>query len=132
MRHRCAVVRRDFAGMIASPGSSGLSRVRRILTFAAGASLFFAVLLSAGVIAVGLLLSAPVRAVVGAAPADLPIENISIASDSGATLRGWFVPGRPGAGAVVLMHGVHGKRLSVLRRARLFYAEGFAVLLFDF
>ncbi len=60
------------------------------------------------------------------------METVSIASGSGATLRGWFVPGRPGAGTVVLMHGVHGNRLSMLRRAQLFHAEGFAVLLFDF
>jgi fermentation-respiration switch protein FrsA (DUF1100 family) len=90
------------------------------------------VLLVAGVIAVGLFLSAPARAILGAAPADIPVENVSIASASGATLRGWLVPGRPGVGAVVLMHGVHGNRLSMLRRARLFHAEGFAVLLFDF
>jgi len=32
----------------------------------------------------------------------------------------------------VLLHGVHANRLAMLRRARLFHAEGFAVLLFDF
>jgi len=32
----------------------------------------------------------------------------------------------------VLLHGVHANRLAMLRRARLFNAEGFAVLLFDF
>jgi fermentation-respiration switch protein FrsA (DUF1100 family) len=79
-----------------------------------------------------LFLSAPARAIVGAAPADLPVETVSIASGSGATLRGWFIPGRAGAGAVVLLHGVQGNRLAMLRRARLFHAEGFAILLFDF
>jgi uncharacterized protein len=108
------------------------ARVRRVIKLALGATLFCAGLLIAGVIAVGLFLSAPACAIVGAAPADLPVENVSIASGSGATLRGWFVPGRPGAGAVVLMHGVHANRLSMLRRARLLHAEGFAVLLFDF
>jgi fermentation-respiration switch protein FrsA (DUF1100 family) len=103
-----------------------------LLRLAAGATFAGAVLLAAGVIAVGLFLSAPARAIVGSAPADLPVESVSIASGSGATLRGWFVSGRPAAGAVVLMHGVHANRLSMLRRARLFHAEGFAVLLFDF
>src|SRR4029450_11359776 len=88
--------------------------------------------LIAGVITVGLFLSAPARATVGAAPADLAVEEVSIASGSGGRLGGWFVPGRPGAGAVVLMHGVHANRLAMLRRARLFNAEGFAGLLFDF
>src|SRR5215510_2529914 len=115
--------------------SSGLARARRtrpIFTFAAVAGLFVAVLLIAGVIAVGLVLSAPARAVVGVPPADIRAESVSIASGSGATLQGWFVPGRPGAGAVVLMHGVNANRLAMLRRARLFHAEGFAVLVFDF
>ena len=121
--------------MTTGPGSLGLSRAhraRRVIKLALGASLLCAVLLIAGVIGVGLLLSAPTRAIVGAAPADLPVEAISIASGSGATLRGWFIPGQSGAGAVVLLHGVHGNRLAMLRRARLFHAEGFAVLLFDF
>ncbi len=51
---------------------------------------------------------------------------------SGATIRGWFIAGQPGHGAVVLMHGVHANRLSMVRRARLLSARGFAVLLFDF
>jgi len=118
--------------MITSPDSPKSSRARRLVRLAAGAGLFGAVLLVVGVVAVGLFLSAPARAIVGIAPADLPVETVSIASGSGATLRGWFVPGRPGGGAVVLMHGVHGNRLAMLRRARLFNAEGFAVLLFDF
>jgi fermentation-respiration switch protein FrsA (DUF1100 family) len=94
--------------------------------------LLSAVILIAGIIAAGLLLSAPARAIIGAAPADLGAESVSIASGSGATLRGWFVPGRPGAGAIVLLHGVHANRLAMLRRARLFNGEGFSVLLFDF
>ena len=40
--------------------------------------------------------------------------------------------GPPGGGAVVLMHGVKGNRLAMLRRARLLHTEGFSVLLFDF
>jgi uncharacterized protein len=131
-RHRCAVARRDVVGMATSAVLRGPSRPRRFLKLIAGAGFAGTVILVAGVIAVGLFLSAPARAIVGAAPTDLPIEAVSIASGSGATLRGWFVPGRPGAGAVVLMHGVHANRLAMLRRARLFHAEGFAVLLFDF
>jgi fermentation-respiration switch protein FrsA (DUF1100 family) len=118
--------------MTANPGSAIPSRARRLFKLIASATFACAVLLVAGVIAVGLFLSAPARAIVGAAPADLPVETVSIASGSGATLRGWFIPGRAGAGAVVLLHGVQGNRLAMLRRARLFHAEGFAILLFDF
>jgi uncharacterized protein len=99
---------------------------------AAIAVLCGAALLAAAVVGVGLFLSAPARATVGAPPAGLRAEQVEIASPSGATLRGWFIAGRPGAGAVVLMHGVQGNRLHMVPRARLLAAAGFSVLLFDF
>ena len=88
--------------------------------------------LAAAVVAVGLFLSAPVRAKVGAAPDDFRAEQVTIASPSGATLSGWFVGGQPGSGVVVLMHGVWGNRLGMMRRARLLGAAGFSIFLFDF
>ncbi len=88
--------------------------------------------LAAAVVTVGLFLSAPARATVGAPPASLRAEPVEIASASGATLRGWFIEGRPAGGAVVLMHGVQGNRLSMLPRARFLAAAGFSVLMFDF
>jgi fermentation-respiration switch protein FrsA (DUF1100 family) len=84
------------------------------------------------VLAAGLALSAPARAVIGSPPPDLRAETVTIPSTSGAILRGWFIVGRPGGGAVVLMHGVHSNRLSMVRRARLLSTAGFSVLLFDF
>jgi dienelactone hydrolase len=98
----------------------------------AGAALVCAALLAAAVIVAGLVLARPAQVAIGAAPPDLYAEDVAIASGSGALLRGWFVPGRPGGGAVVLMHGVRANRVSMLRRARLLHAAGFAVLLFDF
>jgi uncharacterized protein len=86
----------------------------------------------ATVIAVGLGASASARGTVGSSPADLPVEAVTITSPSGATLRGWLVPGREGAGAIVLMHGVRANRLSMIRRAELLHDAGFSVLLFDF
>ena len=60
-------------------------------------------------------------------------EPVEIASASGATLRGWFIEGRPGGGAVVLMHGVQRRTGSACcRRARFLTAAGFSVLMFDF
>jgi alpha-beta hydrolase superfamily lysophospholipase len=88
--------------------------------------------LCAAVIGIGLKLSSPVHTAIGAPPADLKAEGIEFPSASGATIRGWFIAGRPGHGAVVLMHGVHANRLSMVRRARQLSAQGFAVLLFDF
>ena len=79
----------------------------------------------------GLHLAAPAARAVGAPPADRPAESVVIPSASGSLLRGWFIDGR-GQGTVVLLHGVHASRLSMLGRARLLSELGFAVLLIDF
>jgi fermentation-respiration switch protein FrsA (DUF1100 family) len=84
------------------------------------------------VVAIGLIASAPAPAAIGAPPDDLGAETVAFPSASGATIKGWFVAGRPGGGAVVLMHGVRGNRVQMLRRARLLRSAGFSVLLFDF
>src|SRR5262245_24202674 len=107
-------------------------RARSWIHVGAGAILLVAALLVAAVIGAGFYLSAPARAVVGAPPPDLGAEVVTIASGSGAELKGWFIAGRPGAGAVVLLHGVNANRLAMLRRAQLFKSAGFSVLLFDF
>jgi fermentation-respiration switch protein FrsA (DUF1100 family) len=72
--------------------------------------------------------------VIGKPPAELPTaETVEIRSESGTTLRGWWIAGRrPGGGAVVLMHGVWENRLRMVKRARVLNENGFAVLLFDF
>jgi alpha-beta hydrolase superfamily lysophospholipase len=88
--------------------------------------------LCAAVVGVGLRLSAPAQTTIGAPPPDLKAEAVEFQSASGATIRGWFIAGQPGQGAIVLMHGVRANRLSMVRRARLLSARGFAVLLFDF
>ena len=69
---------------------------------------------------------------IGAPPADLPIETITISSGSGSRVAAWFVPGEPHKGAVLLLHGIRANRLEMLGRARFFHGLGLAVLLFDF
>src|SRR5262249_8906183 len=98
---------------------------------AAVAILLAPIVLVASVIAAGFSLSAPSPAVVGPPPPDLGADAVTIASPSGSALKGWYIAGRPGGGAVVLLHGVNANRLAMLRRAQLFKAEGFSVLLFD-
>jgi fermentation-respiration switch protein FrsA (DUF1100 family) len=80
----------------------------------------------------GSAFSAPARQVIGSMPSDLHGRAIEFHSDSGATIHGWLLPGRPGAGAIALMHGVRANRLSMVDRARFLSAAGFSVLLFDF
>jgi uncharacterized protein len=69
---------------------------------------------------------------IGPAPAGLGAVEVVFPSRSGSQLRGWFVPGRPGKGAVLLLHGVHANRLAMLPRARFLHALGYAVLMPDF
>lgn len=74
----------------------------------------------------------PARHVVGAPPLDLPTRDVTFTSDTGLPLHGWFIPGQPGQGAVLLLHGVRASRLSMLARSRFLHRAGYAVLLFDF
>lgn len=83
-------------------------------------------------LASGCMLADPARAKVGPAPSDLGGKTVSYASASGSTIRAWYVPGEPGDGAVLLLHGVGSNRTSMLARARFLHDEGFAILAPDF
>ena len=89
--------------------------------------LFFAVVWLAGS-----MLSAPANQPIGNLPADLSGQPVQFSSSSGARLHGWLIPGKKGAGVIMLMHGVRASRLSMLDRARFLSAAGYSVLLFDF
>lgn len=68
---------------------------------------------------------------VGAPPPDLaarPMETLTAAGD---LVSGWMVPGQPGMGAVLLLHGVRADRRQMLERARFLHRLGYAVLLVD-
>jgi fermentation-respiration switch protein FrsA (DUF1100 family) len=89
-------------------------------------------LCSIGIWLAGGSLSAPSPQTIGSLPLDLAGRSVEFSSTSGATIHGWFIPGRKGSGAVALMHGVRANRLSMLDRARFLSRAGYAVLLFDF
>jgi len=74
----------------------------------------------------------PFNQSIGSLPSDLSGRNVEFESTSGATIRGWLIPGEKGAGAIALMHGVRASRLSMLERARFLSRAGYTVLLFDF
>jgi pimeloyl-ACP methyl ester carboxylesterase len=88
-------------------------------------------LLVAGVLASGWLLAVPHQRAVGAAPADLGAENVVFRSPSGSAIHGWLVPGRPGTGAVLVLHGIRADRGEMLGRIRLLHAAGYALLAID-
>src|ERR1043166_429221 len=65
-------------------------------------------------------------------PTTLRAEEVSLASASGSRIKGWLSRGKPGGGAVLLLHGVGSNRTSMLARAEFLYKEGFTVLAPDF
>jgi alpha-beta hydrolase superfamily lysophospholipase len=100
---------------------------------------FYGTLLLAGAILsillvwiIGSVLVMPWNHPIGNPPSDLHAENVQFSSASGATIHGWFVPGTSGKGAIILMHGVHSDRRSLIARAEFLSQAGYAVLLFDF
>jgi len=80
----------------------------------------------------GGVLTAPTPQRIGSIPAGLNARSVEFRSESGSTLHGWFMLGKAGTGAIVLMHGVRSNRLSMLNRAKFLSRAGYGVLLFDF
>jgi fermentation-respiration switch protein FrsA (DUF1100 family) len=77
-------------------------------------------------------LAGPVRAKIAALPARLRSENVAFASKSGSSIHAWLIRGKPGAGAVLLLHGQGSNRMSMQGRAEFLGAQGFTVLAPDF
>lgn len=102
------------------------------IKFASYAVSIFILLIGAAMYAAGSYLTAPNPSVIGEPPADLAGEVVMIPSRSGSLLHGWYLPGEKGAGAIVLLHSLHGSRLSMLSRARLLHDAHYNALLFDF
>ncbi|MFK7819105.1 MAG: alpha/beta hydrolase [Planctomycetaceae bacterium] len=76
----------------------------------------------------------PANRDVGPPPDGLKTEEFQLTSASGATIAGWFItaPDTNGANAtIVLFHGIRGSRGSMVSRAHLLHAAGFAVVMID-
>ncbi len=80
----------------------------------------------------GSSLTEPVNQTVGNCPDGLICENVEFESESGSKIKGWFLRGEKGKGAVILMHGVRANRLDLVERIRFLHNAGFSVLAFDF
>lgn len=77
---------------------------------------------------VGSVLAAPAPRTVPAPPAYLETQHIQIESDSGAVLSAWWMKPENPRGVVALFHCVRCSREDMLRRAELFWNDGFAVI----
>ena len=81
---------------------------------------------------IGGVLVAPSNRPIGNPPPSLHAQPVEFSSASGAMIHGWLLAGQPGKGVVVLMHGIHANRLSLVARAEFLSRAGYSVLLFDF
>lgn len=61
----------------------------------------------------------------------LTFEDITLRTADGLRLSGWFIPGRPGAGSVLLVHGHGATRREGLRYTRALHDAGFHLLMID-
>jgi uncharacterized protein len=58
------------------------------------------------------------------------LEEATVRTSDGLTLRGWFAPGKNGA-AVILTHGGGGNRMQLFPEAALLSRHGYGVLVYD-
>ncbi|MEE9216450.1 MAG: alpha/beta hydrolase [Anaerolineales bacterium] len=78
------------------------------------------------------LISNPIetRAALDASPADfgLPYEDVTVTSEDGLRLAGWYVPTQNGA-VVMAQHGHKSNRIALLEEAQMLHDHGYGVLL---
>ncbi len=97
-----------------------------------GATLAGGLLASAGAaLAVGEAMIWPAQRAAGVPPPGLEAESVRFETSTGGTVAGWFAPGRPGQGAVLLLHGVRASRHDMVARALFLHRLGFATLAID-
>ena len=65
-------------------------------------------------------------------PQNLAVEQVAFSSKSGAIIHGWLVASETNRGVVILQHGLHADKSTLVERARFLSQAGYTVLLFDF
>ena len=73
----------------------------------------------------------PANRTVGAPPDDFLCEAITINSESGSKLAGWYAPNPTSTATVILLHPVRTDRRSMLDRAMFLADQGYSILLID-
>lgn len=75
----------------------------------------------------------PVRMPVSLLPSDigLPYENLTLRTEDGKNLKGWFIPSKTGKGVIICLHGYPANKSDILPVVSFLYPD-FSLLLFDF
>ena len=111
-----------------------MKRCSRLRNWIAGLSFLLLISMVASCWFVGGRLVRPAQRTVGPPPAGvdhLAIETVSIPSQSGANLAGWWIEHEHPTATVVLLHPIRADRRAMLGRAMLLYQAGYSTLLVD-
>jgi alpha-beta hydrolase superfamily lysophospholipase len=76
-------------------------------------------------------LAVPAFRDIGLPPAALQARQIELLTADDVHVAGWWSPGRPGQGAVLLLHGLRSDRRQMLQRALWLHRQGRGTLLID-
>ena len=76
-------------------------------------------------------MAAPMRGTVGEPPEGIGARSVSLTSAAGHALAGWFAPGLPCHGAVLLLHGIRADRRMLAHRMAVLARAGIATLAID-
>lgn len=76
-------------------------------------------------------LAAPAFRLIGPPPAALQARQIQLLTAADIHVSGWWSPGTPGRGVVLLLHGLRSDRRQMLQRALFLHRQGRGALLID-
>ena len=62
---------------------------------------------------------------------ELAFEDVAFRSGDGTEIKAWWVPGAPGRGTVVMVHGLNRSRIEMVRRLPFVHEGGWNALLID-
>jgi len=76
----------------------------------------------------------PTRVADGKTPSSLgyKYENVTFTTADGITIKGWFIPTNSSNASIILAHGYHDRKASMLEYAPFLHERGYNLLLFDF
>ena len=105
----------------------GNRKLKRIVI----AILFLILVVAGAALWVGSSLVASANRDIGSPPSDLPIESLTLESESGARIATWQIKSSNSKGTVLLLHPLRGSRNSMLHHAYLFHGAGYSVVSID-